>query len=149
MLFFPAYVGGPLVSIFGNAFSPLRARARDFGLAFASAILVHLGLVFYLCATGDPPGKGTFFIFGIAALFTYVLALLSIPRVRKALPVFLWPPIRAVATNYIAIAFILDFAKSPKGDFRAAIEYLPFAAFAIGGLILNLVAQARALTRFA
>src|SRR5271165_4370645 len=45
LLYLPAYVGGPLVSLFGDAFLPIRKHARDFGLAFAAAILVHLGLV--------------------------------------------------------------------------------------------------------
>ena len=115
LMFWPAYAGGALTSLFGNVFSPLREHARDLGLAFASALFVHLGLVVYLCAIGDAPGKMTFVIFGVAAGFTYLLALLSIRRLRQALPQKLWLSIRFVAMNYIAFAFLVDFVKFPFG----------------------------------
>src|ERR1700685_1012566 len=47
-LFWLASTGGALTTLFGLRFSNLAARARDFGLAFASAHLVHLGLVAWL-----------------------------------------------------------------------------------------------------
>ena len=80
-LFWPAYAGGALAALFGNVFAPLRDNARNFGLAFAAALPVHLGLVVCLCAAGDAPDAKTFVVFGAAAIFTYVLALFSIPRV--------------------------------------------------------------------
>jgi hypothetical protein len=55
LLYLPAYVGGPLTSLFGSAFLPVRQRAREFGLAFASAMIVHLGIVVCLCAIGAAP----------------------------------------------------------------------------------------------
>ena len=145
LIYLPAYVGGPLTSLFGNFFLPVRKHARDFGLAFAAAILVHLGLVICLCAIGAPPPVKTFAVFGLAAVFAYLLALLSFRRIRQLLPEKFWPFIRAIATNYIALAFIDDFARSPLSDFRHEILYLPFAAFSIGGLLLNLAAWAQAL----
>ena len=145
LIYLPAYVGGPLVSLFGDAFLPIRKHARDFGLAFAAAILVHLGLVTCLCAVGSPPPAKTFAVFGLAAVFTYLLALLSVRRVRQLLPEKFWPLILAVATNYIALAFIKDFANSPLGDFRHEIFYLPFLTLAIGSLVLNLAAWAQTL----
>src|SRR5271169_1487085 len=48
LLFWLASVGGALATLFGSRFKELAARARDFGLAFASAHLVHLGLVAWL-----------------------------------------------------------------------------------------------------
>src|SRR5271155_1311125 len=45
LIFWPAYAGGALAALFGNAFAPLRDNARNFGLAFAAALTVHLGLV--------------------------------------------------------------------------------------------------------
>ncbi len=140
LMFWPAYVGGALTSVFGNVFSPLRDHARDLGLAFAGALFVHLWLVVCLCAIGHAPGKGTFVIFGVAAGFTYLLALLSVRRVRQALPQKLWPPIRFVAMNYIAFAFLYDFAKFPLDDLRSVVRYLPFAALAILGPMLKLAA---------
>ena len=71
-------------ALFGNVFALLRDNGRNFGLAFAAALPVHLGLVACLCAAGDAPDAGTFVVFGAAAIFTYVLALLSIPRLADA-----------------------------------------------------------------
>lgn len=72
LMFWPAYAGRALTSLFGNIFSPVRDHAPDLGLAFAGALLAHLGLVAYLCARGHAPGIGTFVIFGGAAGFTYL-----------------------------------------------------------------------------
>ena len=140
LLFWPAYAGGALTALFGNIFSPLRDHGRDLGLAFAGALFVHLGLVAYLCGIGDAPGKKTFVIFGVAAGFAYLLALLSIRGVRQALPQKLWPPIRLVAMNYIAFAFLGDFIGFPLGDWRMVVRYLPFAALAVAGPALRLAA---------
>ena len=151
LLFWPAYVGGALPALFGNRFASWRANARTFGLAFAAALSVHLGLVAGLCAIGNAPDAKTFIVFVPAAVFVYGLALLSIPRVRRALPDRFWPPIQAVAMNYIAFAFLKDFARHGIGDFRDVllygagdyldiILYVPFAALAIIGPILRLAA---------
>src|SRR5271166_5487339 len=72
LIFWPAYVASALTSLFGNAFSSLREHARELGLAFAAALLVHLGLVACLCAIGHPPRIRTFVIFGVAAGLTYL-----------------------------------------------------------------------------
>lgn len=143
LIFLPAYVGGPLTSLFGNAFLPIGQHARDFGLAFASAMTVHLGLVVWLCAIGATPPIKTFVIFGIAAVFLYLLALLSAPRVRALLPQKFWLPLRVIAMNYIALAFLDDFKHFRVNDFYTGVAYLPFAALAIGGLGLTLAAWAQ------
>jgi hypothetical protein len=143
LLFWPAYVAGALTSLFGNVFSPLREHARDFGLAFAAAVLVHLGLVVCLCVIGHAPSVGTFLIFGVAAGFTYLLALLSVQRVRQALPQKLWLPIRAVAMNYIALTFLIHFHRPHLTDLSSAVQYSPFAALAIVGPMLRLAAWAK------
>ena len=140
LFFWPAYVGGALTSLFGRVFAPLKEHARDLGLAFAAAISVHLSFVAYLCLVGHAPSTKTFIIFGIAAAFTYLLALLSISRVRQALPKPFWPPIRFVAMNYIALAFLLDFKRFPMNDLRGSLAYLPFAALAIIGPMLRFAA---------
>ena len=155
-LFWPAYVGGALTVLFGNVFACLRDSSRYFGLAFAAALSVHLGLVVCLCTTGNVPDAKTFIFFGTAAAFVYLLALLSISRVRQALPDRFWPPIRTLAINYIAVAFIKDFARHGIGSFRDIvlygtggyhdiIMYVPFAALAIVGPILRLVALIQSL----
>jgi hypothetical protein len=155
-LFWPAYAGGALTALFGNVFAPLRDNGRNFGLAFAAALPVHLGLVACLCAAGEPPDAKTFVIFGLGALFVYLLALLSIPFVRHSLPDRFWPPIRSLAMNYIAFAFLKDFARHGIGSFRDMIlyqtggyhdilMYVPFAALAILGPLLRLAAWVKKL----
>jgi hypothetical protein len=143
LIFWLAYAGGALASLFGSVFLPLQEHARDFGLAFAAALSVHLGLVASLCVIGHAPDVHTFVIFGVAAGFSYLLALLSIRQVRQALPQKLWPLIRAVAMNYILFAFLLDFTKFPSNNLRDVIKYLPFAAVGFVGPILKLAVWAR------
>ncbi len=139
-----AYVGGPLTTLFGPAFLPVRTRARDFGLAFAAVMLVHLTLIAYLCAIGKAPAIGVFVVFGAAAAFAAILTLLSFARVRMLLPQNVLPPIRTIATTYILYAFLKDFLHfSPSGSFRQLIAYGPFAALAIMSFVLRLAAWAK------
>jgi hypothetical protein len=143
LFFWPAYAGGALTSLFGGIFLPLKQHARELGLAFAGAILVHLGFVVRLCVVGPAPSTSTFVIFGTAAAFVLLLTLLSISRVRELLPRRFWPPLRFAAMNYIALAFLLDFAKFPLDDLRQGFAYLPFLALAIVGPALRLAAWVR------
>jgi hypothetical protein len=142
VIFWPAYAGGALASLFGSVFLPLRDHARDLGLAFAAALSVHLWLVACLCVIGHAPDLHTFVIFGVAAGFTYLLALLSIRQVRHVLPQKLWLLVRAVAMNYILFAFLLDFAKFPSNNLRDVVKYLPFVALGFVGPILKLAVWA-------
>ena len=143
IFFWPAYVGGALTSLFGSVFLPLKEHARELGLAFAAAILVHLGFVVRLCLVGPVPSPETFVVFGTAALFALLLAVLSISRVRGLLPRRFWPPIRFVAMNYIALAFLMDFRRVPLDDLRQTLAYLPFATLAVLGPALRFAAWAR------
>jgi hypothetical protein len=141
LLFWPAYSGGALVALFGAAFQPLKQHAREFGLAFASALLVHLGLVAVLCLIGAAPDAATFIFFGIGAAWAYVLALFSIPRLRLALGPRNWWLLSNVGMNYVAYAFIVDFLQQPlHGGVKHIIEYLPFAVLSLAGPGLRLVA---------
>lgn len=140
LFFWPAYAGGALTSLFGNVFQPLRRHGRNLGLAFAAALFVHLGFVVSRYVLGPAPSLHTLIVFGPAAVCAYLLALLSINRLRQMLPPSFWPPIRIVAMNYIALVFILDFTGTPIHDFREAVLYLPFAALALAGPALNLAA---------
>ena len=45
LLFWLAYAGGAMATLFGPTLKPIAAHAREFGLAYAAAQLVHLGLV--------------------------------------------------------------------------------------------------------
>jgi hypothetical protein len=56
LLFWLAYTGGAMTALFGPAFEPFKKRAREFGLAFASAHLVHIALVAWLTYIGKARG---------------------------------------------------------------------------------------------
>jgi hypothetical protein len=140
LLFWPAYAGGAMAVLFGPAFQPLRRNGREFGLAFASAHLVHMGLVARLCTIGATPALGTFVFFGVAAVWTYVLAALSLPGLRARLDDRSWWWLRTIGLNYIAFAFARDFVKLPFGGPKHMVEYVPFAALAIAGPVVRLAA---------
>src|SRR6202142_3557604 len=111
LLFWPAYAAGAMLALFGPIFEPFKGRAREFGLAFASAHLVHLALVAWLSYIGHAPSGGVFVFFGVAVLWTYLLALFSIRRLQQALGSRGWWFLRVVGLNYIAYAFAVDFLK--------------------------------------
>ncbi len=148
LLFWPAYSINALTALFGATFQPLKQYAREFGLAFAAALLVHLGLVGLLCLMGAPPDVSTFIFFGIAAAWTYLLALCSIERLHQALgPKYRWL-LSNVGMNYLAYAFIVDFLKEPlHGDIKHVVRYFPFAVLAVAGPSLRLAAFVRRVGR--
>ena len=134
LLFWPAYAGGALVSLFGARFQPLKRRAREFGLAFAAALLVHLGMVAWLCRIGHAPSVQTFVVFGVAAVCVLLLTLFSMPRLHSMLHPKGWWFLRIAGMNYVALAFALDFLKDPlHGGLRHVVLYLPFAVLAVAG----------------
>jgi hypothetical protein len=144
LLFWPAYTGGALVTLFGSRFGPLKRHAREFGLAFASALSVHLGLVGLLCLIGAAPSQATFVFFGGAAACAYLLALFSIPKLHQALGARYWRLLNVVGMNYLAYAFIVDFVKLPLGGSLGHVaEYLPFAFLSLAGPSLRLAAFAK------
>jgi hypothetical protein len=128
LLFLPAYCGS------ATPFPLIRKRVRDFGLAFASAHLVHLSLVVWLCYIGAAPPVATFVFFGIAAVWTYLLALLSIDRLHRAFGHRAWRLVNFIGLNFIAFAFAVDFLKAPfQPDAKYLLGYLPFVILAIAG----------------
>ena len=141
LFFWGAYAGSPLTVLFGSVFEPLKQRAREFGLAFASAHLAHIGLVGWLCWIGATPSVGTFVFFGIAVVFLYLMAFFSIGNLRMALGPRWWWLLRIIGMNYIAYAFFVDFAKYPlNGGVKHVVEYLPFVTLAVAGPFLRLAA---------
>jgi hypothetical protein len=130
--FLPAYIGSALATLFGPAFDALRRHGRDFGLAFAAALAVHLALVAWICVLGDIPPIRTFIVFGIGALCVYGLALFSVPRLQQWIGPRLWPAFRFLAMNYIACAFADDFLRvGPTFTAEYLFCYLPFALLAM------------------
>jgi len=141
LLFWIAYAGSPLTALFGATFQPLKKRAREFGLAFAAALLVHIGLIGWLCWIGAPPAFGVFVFFGIAVLFTYLLALFSIGNLQQVLGPRWWWLLRTLGMNYIAYAFFTDFINNPLDvSIKHLVSYLPFVILVVAGPFLRLAA---------
>jgi hypothetical protein len=144
LLFWVAYAGRPTAYLFGPRFRPVAQQAREFGLAFAAALFVHLTLVSLLCFIGKAPATGVFVFFGVAAIFAYLLVLFSIPRLHGALGGVVWWVLTNVGMNYIAYAFFADFFHEPvSGGVKHVVEYLPFAVLAGGALALRLLAYGK------
>lgn len=146
--FLPAYVGGALASIFGATFQPLARRARDLGLAFASAHLTHLSLVgwLYYISPRPPLSTATAIYFGIAAVLVYLLALFSIPTAAARLPPRLWWWLRTLAMEYVALAFLRDFLHQPfHQGFAHLVAYLPFIGLAGAAALLRIAFYSRRL----
>ncbi len=142
--FWPAYAGGALTTLFGARFLPLKQHGREFGLAFAAALLVHLALVGWRCWIGAVPAADVFVRFGAAAGFTFLLALFSFGNLTVMLGPKAWLFMRMIGMNYILYAFLSDFTQNPlRGGIGHLIAYLPFALMAVVALLLQLAAWTR------
>ena len=141
LLFWLAYAGGAMPALFGAALQPLRRHGRDFGLAFASAHIVHLSLVGWLCYIGATPGARLFEVFGIATGWIYLLALFSFRPMQVMLDAKTWWVMRTVGMNYILYVFATDFLRNPfSGGVRRMAEYVPFAVLVVAGPALRVAA---------
>jgi len=145
--FWLAYAGGALATLFGARFQALAQRGRDFGLAFASAHLVHVGLVAWLLHIETKPFPRTPLIFfGVGVVWIYLLALLSVKGLAAKLRPRLGRTVRTLGLEYIAYAFLVDFAKNPfKGGVGHLFAYAPFLALAVAGPLLRLAAMVKRL----
>jgi len=145
VLFWPAYAGGALARFGGPRFAIFARHGRDFGLAFAAALAVHVALVlWHLHVTGEPAFSMLFFWAGVFA--TYALALLSLPRLHDLLGPRLWRIGCELALQYIALVFADDFILEPlqaAGPDKYPLSYLPFVILLVGGAVLRLAAQLR------
>jgi hypothetical protein len=145
-LFWLAYAGSALAALFGPAFRPVARRGRDLGLAFASAHLVHVGLVAWLfrISLQPPVSDSAFTFFAIGLIWTYLLALLSIGRLSRMLGPARWRILRTVGLEYIALAFLVDFINHPLHlNAKSLLGYLPFSALALTGTLMRIAAWAR------
>ena len=148
LFFWLSYAGGAMAILFGSAFAGLARRARALGLAFATALQVHIGLVVWLgVVIGQIPLQGGILLFFLAALFcTYLLVLLSFGIGTRNLG-RLWRPLLFLATTYILIAFGRDFVLGALYlDVRhwlLFVEYVPFALLSLIAIPLRLAAFLR------
>ena len=150
LLFWIAYAGRALTTMFGPRLAPL-ARGRDFGLAYGAAQLIHISLVIWLFRISPtPPLSGRlFWFFVIAIIWTYLLMLFSFRRLVE----FLGPRgrrlLRLVGMNYILLAFARDFVPpmlhptQVPYSWSLMVKYLPFAAMCIVAPLLVLAANGR------
>ena len=148
LFFWLSYAGGAMAILFGPAFAGLARRARALGLAFATAIQVHIGLVVWLgVVIGQIPLRGrVFWFFLVALFFTYLLVLVSFGIGMRYLG-RLWRPLLFLATTYILIAFGRDFvlgALYPNVQhWLLFVEYVPFALLSLIAIPLRLAAFLR------
>ena len=139
LLFWLAYAGSAMAKLFGPHLAELASRGRDLGLAFASAQLIHVGLVLWLIYIAAGPG-GAMLLFWAGIVCTYLLALFSLPRLRSALGPRLWRISCTMAMEYIALVFAVDFIRLPlyeHGLEGYPLSYVPFALMLIGGFGLR------------
>ena len=147
LLFFMAYAGNAVAALTGSA--SLVGHGREFGLAFASAHLVHIGLVIWLgFVLGRVPLSGGLLLFFLAALLcTYLLAGFSFGGVKALGPA--WLPVRFIAMNYILIAFGRDFVlpvihpKPAQVNLGHFLFYAPFMLASIAAPLLVLAVHLR------
>jgi hypothetical protein len=149
LLFWLAYAGGAMATLFGPAFKPVATRARELGLAYAAAQMVHLGLVIWLFQVStNPPLTGRLFVFFVVGIvITYLLALFSFGGIAKTLGSRGWRALRFVGVNYILLAFASDFVPAAfhsPADYGVGrlVQYTPFAAMCIAAPLLVLAAAA-------
>ena len=143
-----SYTGGAMAILFGPAFAGLARQARALGLAFATALQVHIGLVVWLGVVIDqiPLQGGVLWFFLLGLFFTYLLVLLSFGIGIRNLG-RLWRPVLFLATTYILIAFGRDFVPGALDrkslHWLYAAEYVPFALLSLIAIPLRLAASVR------
>jgi hypothetical protein len=149
LLFWLAYAGDAVAMLFGP--ENLARKGREFGLAFASAHLVHIGLVIWLSRILDRPvlPPGLFLFFAVGLFFIYLLAGLSFGAAKKLNPA-VWCTIKFVGMNYILIAFGRDFVLPvihPKPSQLNPGHYLFYAPFMLASIAAPLLVLAAHLRR--
>jgi hypothetical protein len=147
ILFWPAYAGGAMVTLFGPRLSILARHGRKFGLAYAAAQLVHFGLVARLVSNSDGPILQSIMpFFAVGIVWTYLLALSSAKPLSNVYAPQHLRILRAVGLEYLALIFLADFVLGPIGThIEHPLEYLPFSILIIIGPLLRLAAAARGL----
>jgi hypothetical protein len=143
LLFWLAYTGNALAQLTG--WERIGGHAREFGLSFAAAHFVHIGLVVWLSyLLGRIALTGGLLIFFLVGLFwVYLLAALSFGG-AKSMGRQAWRITRFVGMNYILIAFGRDFVlpilhpKPAQHTLAHFLAYAPFAALSVAAPLLVL-----------
>jgi hypothetical protein len=143
--FWLGYVGGASVILFGPTFNVIVRHVREFGLAFASAQFVHVGLVIWLAWISPPQSimDAVMPFFAIGVVWTYFLAALSIDCARNVFSPYMLKVMRTIGSEYIALTFFADFVLVPQYPPPHPILYIPFWAMLLVGPSLRLAAAAK------
>jgi hypothetical protein len=140
LFFWLAYAGGALAHFFGSRFAALARRRRELGLAFATALAVHLTFVAWLFHISFFPPVPQFvvFYFGIGAAWAYAITLASLKRVRDLMGEIPWRIFTTFGIEYIALLFFRDFVLLPHvPGLRHTLFYAPFEILIIAGPLLR------------
>ncbi len=148
LLFWLAYAGNAVAQLTG--WTGIGGHAREAGLSFAAAHLVHIGLVVWLSVMlGRIALSGGLLLFFLIGLFfTYLLAALSFGGARAMGPQA-WRIVRFVGMNYILIAFARDFLlpviypKPAQHTLAHFLAYAPFAVLSVAAPLLVLATSLR------
>lgn len=140
LLFWAAYAGGALATVFGPMFESMARHGRNFGLAFAAALSVHLGAALWYYHVSAYPFRFTPIIRAelVGVVWIYILASFSIKRLRDLISPELWRRMRVLGMEYVAVLFAFNFAVFPT-----TITYFPFLLLIIAAMIFRLVAVLR------
>jgi hypothetical protein len=152
LLFWLAYAGNAVAQLTGWA--GIGGHARESGLSFAAAHLVHIGLVVWLSVMlGRIALSGGLLLFFLVGLFfTYLLAALSFGG-AKAMGPQAWRIVRFVGMNYILITFGRDFLlpviypKPAQHTLAHFLAYAPFAVLSVAAPLLVLATSLRPRSR--
>ena len=147
LLFWPAYTAAALATLFGPRFNILVQHRQDFGLAYASAHLVHVGLVAHLVAMSERPITESMMpFFAVGVVWTYLLALSSWEQSNRLFTPSFWRVLRNIGLEYLALVFFTDLVLLPiRSHTNRPLEYLPFSILIIAGPILRMAATIRRL----
>lgn len=140
LLFWPAYAGAAIAALFGKRFDILARHRRNFGLAYASAHLVHVGLVAHLISmSARPIIESIMPFFAVGVVWTYLLALSSWERFSQLFSPSLWHILRNIGLEYLALVFFADLVLLPVQVYTShPFQYLPFSILIIVGAILRM-----------
>jgi hypothetical protein len=145
ILFWPAYAGSALKTLFGSAFEPVSWRGRDFSLAFAAAQLVSAGLFLWLwqISSQTPFAHPRFVLFAVGLVSTFVIAAISFRGPAHAIGQGCYRLLRGLGMETISFAFLLGFLSHPlHGNIRSLLLYVPLVTVSILGTLLRFGAWA-------
>jgi hypothetical protein len=146
LLFWGAYAGGLLRHAPLAWLKRLSSHRRDFGLSFAAAHSVHLGLILWLyyVSSEQPVSTQTAIVDGIGFGFMYLMAVFSFDIARKALNPLAWRILFNIWLEYIAYVFATDFILGHLHDGKMqSVLYWPFVLMLAGTALLRWTSGAR------